>query len=219
MYSVIVLIAIILAGLQADVSVLDIADVVPRNRVREPLTSSSTGGRVGSNGPMAQLGVSVELTILSLKRDDNVPEPSLVFEVRLTNAGQDSLEFPTDPNLADFEPESARTPYAYMSAHLYVVLDPSQRSSAILPGVMLYGSKQVTDSLKLLGPGQSIQIRARTRLAPVNANTRPKLTAEVPARADLLLQRSSVAQNNGVLHEDSKQIPMHTVSSSMNVSP
>ena len=219
MRSVIALIALILAGLQADGSLIDITGVVPRNRVREPVTSSASGGGVGSNGPVAQQGVSVGVTILSLKRDDNAPEPSLVFEVRLTNVGRESLEFPTDPNLADFEPESASTPYAYVSAHLYVVLDLNQRSTAVLPGVLFYGSKQVTDTLKLLGPGQSIQIRARTRLKPVNANSMPKVTANLPAEVELLLQQSSVTQNNGALHEESRQISIQTVSNSINVSP
>jgi|SRR5580704_13199843 hypothetical protein len=212
MRSMIVLIAITLAGLQAEGPVIDITGVVPRNRVREPATSSSSGGSAGSNGPVVQQGGSVGLTILSLKSDDNAPEPSLVFEVRLTNVGQGSLELPTDPNLADFEPDRASTPYAYMSAHLYVVLYSNQRSSAILPGVMLYGSRQVTGTLKLLVPGQSIQIRARTLLKAVNANTSPKVTDNLPAKVDLLLQRNSVAQFNGALHEDSRQIPIQTVS-------
>ncbi len=217
MRSVIALIAIILAGMQVDDPLIDITRVSPRNRAREPMTSSASGGAVGGNGPVAQRGVSVGLTILSLKSFD-APEPSLVFEVRLTNIGRESLEFPSDPNLADFEPESANTPYAYISADLYILLNVNQQSSAVLPGVLLYGSKQVTGTLKLLGPGQSVRIRATTRLKALNADGVPKVTANLRAKVGLMLQQCSVMQNKGALHEDSMQIPIQTVTHSMNVS-
>lgn len=218
MRSVIALIAIILAGLQTEAPVVDLTGVVPRSRLREPATTSASGGGVGGNGPVAQQRVSLDLTILTLESDRSAPEPSLVFEVRLTNVGQQSLELPIDPNLADFEPESASMPYAYVSAHIYVVLDLKQQSSAILPGVLLYGSRRVAESLKLLGPGESIQIRARTSLKPVNSKGASKIPTNLRAKVDLLLQQRSVRQNNGALHEDSKQIPIQTASNFVNVS-
>jgi hypothetical protein len=168
---------------------------------------------------VAQQRATVDLTILSLESERNAPEPALVFQVRLTNVGQQDLELPMDPNLADFEPESASTPYTYLSAHIYVVLDLKQRSNAILPGVLLYGSRQVGESLKLLAPGQSIQIRARTTLKPVSPNDASRIPANLRAKVDLLLKRSSVRQDNGALHEDSKQIPIQTASNFVNLSP
>jgi hypothetical protein len=118
-----------------------------------------------------------------------------------------------NPNSADFEPEKVTTAYAYISAYIPLFLDLKQEGDIFLPGVSLYGSKYLTGSLRRLGSGESVKIRARTTLKPVSPNNTLKIPPHMSVKASLLLQQENVSQRNGGLHEDSKQIVPQITSS------
>jgi hypothetical protein len=148
---------------------------------------------------------SIDMNMLSVA-PVNVPEPYVVFEVRVRNTGSREFEFPVDPNLADFEPENVITAYAHTAAHVSLFLYLKRPGDMFLPAVSLYGSEYVTGSLKKLEPGESVCIRAKTPLKLVGSNSRSKIPTRSSVGAVLLMQRDLVSQQNGALHEDSKQI-------------
>jgi hypothetical protein len=188
--------------------VIDIVDIVPRNRIHEPATAAASGGRSGGDvGTSSQEG-SVKIEILSANVANDTPEPTMIFKVRLRNTGHDKIDIPIDPNLADFEPADAKRPYSYVSAHVFVVLEETR---GILQGVFLYGSTEIADSLTNLRSGESVEIRARTPLKPVNQNTISKVSAGSAVRAGFLMQQHSVSQQGGIIHEDSSQIAPESV--------
>ena len=205
MRSLIRLVAMILAGLQATPPALDLTEVIARERVREPMTSSTSGGGVGGNGPVAQAS-SITMSLFSVAVDPSRQESSVIFDVELKNIGSRKLELPVNPNLADFEPEHPHVPYSYVSSYITLQLE-SRHAHWSLEGVSLYGSKLVTGSLRELDPGATLHIRAR---APLKSNhsggTSGATAAPLRVVAVLLLQETFVSEQNGILHQDSRQI-------------
>jgi hypothetical protein len=193
--------------------VIDLTSVVARNRVREPTTASASGGGVGGDAHVAQQENSVSITILNVQIARDPPHPCVVFEVKLENVGNRSLALPVDPNLADFEPEDADTPYSFTSANFFLVLDLGHGTKAILPEVSLFGSYQVPNSLLQLQPGQSIQIRTRTPLKPTDTRNASTIPAHSSVKVEFVMRQNSVHQKSGSLHQDSSQIAPQVTSS------
>lgn len=212
MRSIVSVVVIVLVGLQAAPSGIDLTGVVPRDRVREPTTTSTSGGGVGGNGPVAQTA-PFNMRILSATTDLSGSEPSVTFEVELKNVSDRSREFPVDPNLADFEPEGSDVPYRYLSSSITLRLEEPQRSWAS-QSVMLYGSRALSESIENLAPGSALRIRAR---AVLKANGPVASSAQTSPRvgAVFLLQQNQVGKQNGYLHQKSKQILPEVVSSNV----
>jgi hypothetical protein len=189
--------------------VIDLTLVVPRNRVREPATASSSGGSVGGSWVTTQQRGPIVMSILSVE-PVRVQEPYVVFEVQVQNTGSDEIKFPVDPNLADFEPESVTTAYSYTAARITLFIELKE-GNIFLPGVSLYGSEYVPGSFRTLDGGESVRIRARTRVKAVPSGLR--IPTRPSVRAALLMQGHFVAQQSGGLHEDSKQILPQVTSS------
>jgi hypothetical protein len=218
MRSVIVGFCCIVALLQTGATVIDLTGVTPRNRVREPMNSSASGGLVGGNGPVGQKNTLLGMTVLSARVDRSPSAASLHFSIELKNIGDQKITLPVNPNLADFEPANSSVPYNYISCQVTLRFEESKEQ---LEGASLYGSKLVSGSLKELNPGETVQIRARVLLKPGVGRT---TTAEdnshfVQVAALLLLQQNSVSEQAGVLHQDSMQIaPLVTSSNEVNLS-
>jgi hypothetical protein len=185
--------------------VVDLTTLVPRNRVREPATASSSGGAVGGSGEIQQRKDPIDMNILSVD-PGHTQEPFIIFEVQVRNISSAELEFPVDPNLADFEPENVNTSYAYTAVYIAPFFDSKQKASIFLPGVSLYGSGYVTGSVKKLDPGESVRIRAKVLLKPIGPDGASRIPTRSSIKSSLLMQRDFVSQKSGVLHEDSKQI-------------
>jgi hypothetical protein len=198
------LIVVAVGGPQSGLLV-DLTNVAPRNRVREPATASSSGGSVGGSAGLSQHKSSIEMNVLSVELA-HTPQKCLVFQVEVRNTGEEQLEFPVDPSLADFEPGNAAIAYGYTAAHITLFIDLKQQGSLFLPEVSLYGSEGVGGSLKELGPGESIRIRASTPVKAADSESGRRISAPSSIKAVLLMQRDLVSQENGVLHEDSRQI-------------
>lgn len=186
----------------AQTSVIDITDVVPRNRSKEPSIVSTSAGKSGGSTGTSEQESRVTTEILSAKFENGTSGPTLIFRVRLRNTSREKLAVPIDPNLAHFEPQSADTPYSYSSAHIFVLLEETK---GVLQGVTLYGSDTISGSFAELAPGESIEIRARTPLTPVNSNALSPMPSRVSARAGIIMQRASVTHRDNSLREDVRQ--------------
>ena len=219
MRSMITVIAILVATLQTGPPIVDLTEVVPRGRVREPMTSSSSGGGVGGSGLVAHEEESLSISLVSAAPDLTGQQASVIFDVELRNGSTRKLELPVNPNLADFEPDGPNVPYSYTSC--YIALrsqEPPEPSFS--QGVSLYGSREVADSMKELGPGEALRIRARALVKTAHSGGHAGvLKLPLHVIAVLLLQQHFVAQENGALHQESKQIaPLVVSSNAVNLS-
>lgn len=198
------------------VPVIDLTEVIPKNRTREPVTVSVSGGLVGGDQQISRQASSLNLEIVSVEKS-NRTTPSIIFQIRLRAVGQHVVPIPVDPHLVDFEPKNANEAYSYTSANISIAV---KGAKTILPGVLLYGSKQVANSLRQVYPGESIEIRGRAMLESVNPSVLSKLATNPPVEAKLLLQQNYVDQKNGTLHQESAQImPQITSSNAVFISP
>jgi hypothetical protein len=199
-------------------STIDLTGVVPRDRARAPLIVTSSGGGAGGNGIMSQQKPFIDMTLLAVSLEPDATQPFLRFEVKVENTGTENLEFPTDPNLADFEPERPTTPYSYTSAYMPLLLELKQQGNIVLSGMTLYGSKDINGSMRTIKPNESLHIRARIPIRRASANGAVSISGGVPVRAVLLLQQEHVSQKEGSLHEKSTQIgPQVTSSNAISV--
>jgi len=206
--------AFMIAGLAGGQTtpVIDIVDVVPRNRINEPATVSASVGKAGGDVGTSRQESSLNIEIVSATIAKDTEAPTVVFQVRLRNIGQDKLAIPIDPNLADFEPALAGAPYSYISAHIFVVL---QETKGILQGVSLYGSKEITGSLRDLRAGESIEIRARTPLKPINPNVISEPRSHASVKAGLAILQGLVSLRGNILQEEIRQIAPEIVPSNV----
>jgi hypothetical protein len=211
MRSIIALTVIFLAGAQTGTPVLDLTSVTARDRLREPMTSSASGGGVGGNGQVAQEKGLLAVTVLSAKMDGSVAEASVIFEVEIKNISNRKIDLPVNPNLGDFEPERADVPYTYTSC--YITLRFEGQGHRLLDGLSLYGSTSVTSSMKELNPGEAVRIRARAHLKSRTWGDTSQVATSSRVIAVLLLQQNSVKEQNGVLHQDARQAAPEVTSS------
>lgn len=199
------------------IPIVDLTEVVPKNRAREPVTVSVSGGLAGGSQEISRHPSSLNLEIISVDKARNTPASSMIFQIRLRCVGKQVISIPVDPHLADFEPKNANSAYSYASANISIAV---KGAKAILPGVLLYGSKQVANSLLEIYPGESIEIRGRASLESVDPSILSKLSAHSSLEAILLLQQNFVDQRNGMLHQDSGQImPQITSSNAVFIKP
>jgi hypothetical protein len=209
---IVIALTIVAFGSPQSTPVVDLTTLVPRNRVREPVTAASSGGAVGGNGVVTERKGPIDMNVLSVEIGHG-PVPFIMFEVQVRNIGGEQFEFPVDPNLADFEPENVNTAYAYTVAYIAPFLDSEQQGNIFLPGVSLYGSEYVTGSVQKLDRGESLRIRAKVPLKPVGPDGALRIPTSSSIKASLMMQRDFVSQKSGVLHEDSKQIVPQITSS------
>jgi len=193
---------------------IDLVNIAPKNRVREPASVSSSGGQASSSTQRNQ-ELPLVVKVLSANLEKQSSGVVLEFEIEVRNIAGAGFELPVDPNLIDFEPTSSSTPYSYRSAYITPVLDHlRQGKEVLLSGFSLYGSERVRSSLRMLGPSETVRIRAAL---PVKSLTLSPRVSEIPdhlvVRADLLLQIHAVEERHGVLHEDSQQTVPQIVSS------
>lgn len=182
--------------------VIDIADVVPRNRTKQPTIVSSSGYKSGGSEGTSEQESPISAEILFAKFENGVSSPTLIFQVRLRNISRERLLVPVDPNLADFEPSRADSPYSYSSAHIFLLL---KETNGTLQGVTLYGSDAISGTFADLAPGASIEIRARTPLTPVNPSVPSPMPSRVSARAGIIMSRANVTFRDDSLREDIRQ--------------
>jgi hypothetical protein len=214
-----VVLAIVAFGSPQSIPVIDLTTLAPRNRVREPMTASASGGAIGGNGVLPEHKGPIDLNVVSVELGHG-PGTFIVFEVQVRNVGDVQFEFPVDPNLADFEPENANMAYAYDLAYIAPLLDSARRGKLPLPGVSLYGSKAIAGSVHVLDRGESLRIRAKVPLKPIDPDGALKIPADSSIKVSLMMQRDFVSQKSGVLREDSKQmVPQITSTNAIAFSP
>jgi hypothetical protein len=204
MMSQIAVVLVLLAATSGQANqVIDLTEVVPRNRTREPATVSASGGESGGDKRVSRGENSLSIEILSAQIADQAAGSYLQFEVLVRNISKGSVGLPIDPNLADFEPGRAEISYSYLSANFFVTM---QEANQPLQAISLYGSREVSGTLIDLSSGESIEIRAQATLKPLNRNTTTKGSHHLSVRAGLLLLRNSVTPRGKELHQDSEQV-------------
>jgi hypothetical protein len=117
---------------------------------------------------------------LVLLRADLDHDKSLVYEIRFTNTGSESVCIPNDPNISDVEPLKPE-PYTYGGATLSLTVSDSSGGSRALDALALFYDSDHTHC-ENLARNESLIIRSKTRLAS-HTDTRPMLTGKLQVRA------------------------------------
>jgi hypothetical protein len=199
-------------GSQAAAPDIDLTVVAPRNRVREPVSGSASGGLVGQSGGVVRGKSSAQVILLSVEPSLD-SEPHVIFEVQVQNQGNEAIEFPVDPNLADFESKSASVSYGYQYAYIALFANLKEQGSQFLPGITLYASEGANSTLKRLDPGDSLRIRGRVAFKPIGTERAEAIPSGSPMKVSLLLGKAFVSQKKGVLNQDSEQLAPQITSS------
>lgn len=205
----------LLATEDAAIPVIDLTNVISRHRLREPATTSASGGMVGYEGgarPAAPL--TVELVSLRRHRDDDT---LLIAEVEVRNVSKIDVAMPVDPSSRDLEPTSPATPYHYLKAYIWLAAEAGGGGSMPSTGLFLYGARAIPSSIRTLTPGQAVRIRAKIPLSPSLESTGIASTNPATAvRAFLGLFAESITPQRGSLHSATEEL-FPTISSSKTV--
>lgn len=156
--------AVSASSLAQEIGYVDLTDGPFHESSRHPRTfTGSCGGGTHSAEPQATVTVlSLDQTILPLGDE-------VTFELKIQNTGKSSLFVPWTPNLGDLEPLDPKASYKYRVG--VVVLnftDPEHRAFPVSES--LYGSADVSGTLRELVPGQWFSVRARGRAEPYPPN-------------------------------------------------
>jgi hypothetical protein len=110
------------------------------------------------SGPVPRFPFQV--TLLSTDRPDYAIGDEIVFTLRLTNISGESFAFPWSVEPGPIRPE---TPGARILVLNFVVIRSASRRQEI--GFhTVYGSQEVPGTLRMIGPGETVEIRAGAAL-------------------------------------------------------
>ncbi len=139
--------------------VLDLT-ALPRFGTEMDPTSGSGGALSGT-----KVVLPVTLRLVGVDRTTYKRDEEVVFEVILTNAGQQDFIMPWSNDLGIVE-RGATPDHPAVTAHVSLVAfdaDTDQHSVS-MAGVTLFGTSNEPSSLKTLAPGQTALIRAPGRI-------------------------------------------------------
>lgn len=189
------------AGQQATPDI-DLVGVAPRDRTRQPAAVSTSGGLAWSNTGVSQ---GHPLTVKLVAANPSGAS-TLRLDVRILNTGSEPVEIPTDPDLADFEPQNISTPYAYKSLLIFPVAETVQKKFIHFSSTTLYGSQEHPSTLRELAPGESVLIRAETEVKMSSPGENIEIPAGLSVRAEIMVREESVTLHEGKLSEEIRQI-------------
>lgn len=134
------------------------------------LSRHIVGGHSGS------VGRKLPVQLQGLSSDAGIQNgDSFFIDFVITNKGQSPLKVPTDVRPADFEPQDSG---ARSFEHLSLFVTAGEKDSLILKGgADLYGADDVTGSILILQPSESVRVHAKCSL--VATNGRPMLGAQI----------------------------------------
>lgn len=200
-----VLLAACFAAQEITIPLIDLTHVVIRRRLREPVTASGSGDSVGYEGGRSpQPPLALELASLM---KSNTDEAVLIAEFEIRNVSRNALDLPVDPSSLDVEPESATTPYRYLTAHIWLAAEPGVKQGMPNSELVLYGSRRVPATLRTLKPGAAVRIRAKVPVSrdfqSEQANVRPRIRAFLDLFENLITPEKS-----GLHSESHSALPM-----------
>jgi hypothetical protein len=183
---------------------LDLVTQSTRPRQVEPATASATVGNIGAgDSAVFTPRKELKLTVSRVELTDSEIGKTLIYEVNLQNTDNRAIVIPWTASPRDIEP-AERRPYEYQMAKLAPRLIKSTGEEAGLEGTLIYGS-DVSSTTYQLSPGQSVRIRAQTRLVPHPPHELESFfsSGEKAVHFGVMwsMQRVSVTEINGELHE------------------
>lgn len=154
---------------------------------RATRTVVSGGGGVASGDGVPELSVFV--TLVSMDRMTYEVGDEFVYEVLITNAGEEPVQLPWSPDPLAFKaaltkqfPTEARAVIpGFQRATLFVdVRDSTGRLHRVVNATPLYGGSGVAGSLQALSPGESALVRVPSRwVFLASSDTSPLTSVDV----------------------------------------
>ncbi len=184
---------------------LDLVTELVQGREREPTTASATAGGVGGgDGAVFHRGAQpLESTISAVEGMENKAGVTLIYEVRLVNRSDRTVKIPWKASPRDIEP-SKPGPYEYKMASLAPRFVNASGQSEALEPALIYGS-DAPSTMREVGPGQSVTIRAKTRLNSLRSGDLASFLSIKQNSVNLSvlwsLYQVSFTEQNGQYHE------------------
>lgn len=171
-----------------DVRIVD-ATAPVRNRLRPP-----TAGHFGSVGYELPVRITVE-------RDNTAAGNNGDWDVdfAITNVGKTAIQLPISIHPRDLEPSDPNMSYAVTVLRIYLT-QPNGRESLLRSGVDLYGSPKFPETMKVLSPGDSIQVIARMLRVATG------LALNETLRCHVVLEEQKVSMKNGQVFGDTNEL-------------
>jgi len=194
---------------------LDLVTQVIQPRQIEPTTASATAGNVGAgDSAVSTRRKAFKFTLSRVEATESNTGKVIIYEVTLQNTSDQTIVIPWTASPRDIEPAKSR-PYEYQIASLAPRLIKGNGEVAGLDDSLIYGS-DVRSTTYQIAPGQSVRIRAQTRLTP---HTPRDLKGFISADQKSVnfgvawsVHRVSVTEINGELHETFMQTEPETPS-------
>jgi hypothetical protein len=166
------------------ITILDFSSTAfkPRKHVPKPFPPDKIlGGRCG--------GMTSGKLIVSLVAMDRIEyglgdEFSYTLAVR--TAGAETVRVPTVFNVADLEPDDPNVTFRYSSMEIWLGISEESRERYFsVPLVRLYGSDEMPWTEIELKPGESIEIRGKAKMKPLEPDGRMFGAPSMGATEDL----------------------------------
>ena len=150
-----------------EIGYLDLSDNNFRERSRQ--TRSGGGGCGGSSHSVESQATEVTATIVSLDKMRYRIGEEVTFEVKILNSGKKTIIVPWTPHLGDLEPADPRSSYKYRVGVVVLSFsDPEGNEFSVSES--LYGSANLSGTVRELSPGQWLPVRGRKTVEFVGHN-------------------------------------------------
>ena len=150
-----------------EIGYLDLSDNNFRERSRQ--TRSVGGGCGGTSHSVESQAMEVTATIVSLDKMRYRIGEEVTFEIKILNSGKRTLIVPWTPHLGDLEPADPRSSYKYRVGVVVLSFsDPEGNEFSVSES--LYGSSNLSGTLRELSPGEWFTVRGRKTVEFVGHN-------------------------------------------------
>jgi hypothetical protein len=159
-----------------------------RVSLSEKTSGSGRGRGVGPGGPLTPEAPKVpplKVTLLGLDKRSYQIGDEAIFEIKIENVTKNPIVVPWSADHGKVNPDENRTPPNYLVSGVSLTFRDGVDGELIFGGEGIYGSGLVPGSLKTLKPGQSVRIRAATRLSLMIPENGARLARKLPLKIEL----------------------------------
>jgi hypothetical protein len=156
-------------NLQAqEVAFLDLRQGAPRTEFRRPAPLAERneihGGSNATYGcqDFSKPAGSLRTTLLRLDRSQYHANDSPEFDVKIENIGNQSVQIPISPHVADLQPQDPNQKFGYEETSVVLWIGGTGWDQSTSVGTNLYGRDDHPETMLTLSPGEWVRISAKS---------------------------------------------------------
>jgi hypothetical protein len=161
--------------------------------------ATSTGSAGGFASHTVRSRMPVKLTVESMDRDAYQETDTFTFRIRLTNVGRAAVTLPWTPTAGDVTSDMESPVVRCLLA--FDIHSPAL-GSATFPIAVLYGSRLSPGTLKIIQPGESVQIVGEGNFRFLTDSLEQRARALMPFSGDLVARVGFLTGIERVVYED-----------------